>query len=55
MNIFNASNCILTDETWGRSDVRWATLEFNGANQQNNTKLNADKVKQYTKAVTVIV
>ena len=55
MNIFNASNCILTDETWGRSDVRWATLEFNGANQQNGGKLNADKVKQYTKAVTVIV
>lgn len=55
MNRFNASNCILTDETWGRSDVRWTTLEFNGANQQNGKKLDANKVKQYTKAQTVIV
>jgi hypothetical protein len=55
MNRFNASNCLLTDETWTRSDVRWATLEFNGANQQNGKKLDANKVKQYTKAVTVIV
>jgi len=55
MNRFNASNCLLTDETWTRSDVRWQTLEFNGANQQNGKKLNADLVKKATKAVTVIV
>lgn len=55
MNRFNASNCLLTDETWGRSDVRWATLEFNGANQQNGKKLNADLAKNATKAQTVIV
>jgi hypothetical protein len=55
MNRFNASNCLLTDETWTRSDVRWATLEFNGANQQNGIKLNATLAKNATKAVTVIV
>jgi hypothetical protein len=55
MNIFNASKCLLTDETWGRSDVRWATLEFNGENQQNNIKLKADLAKNATKALTVFV
>lgn len=55
MNIFNASNCLLTDASLGRSQIRWATLEFNGANQQNGIKLDASVVKQYTKAVTVIV
>ena len=55
MNRFNASNCLLTDKTWERSDVRWATLEFNGENQQNGIKLNADLAKNATKALTVIV
>jgi hypothetical protein len=55
MNIFNASNCILTDETWARSDVRWQTLEFNGTNQLSGKKLDAAKVRQYTKALTVTV